>query len=284
MNRAAKKNFRSFSKLEDFMSKRLVTALVISATALGSAASFSQIKTEQPWELAARLEKARNNIEPQPITPDMCIDGICVEQDLGLIPNNLAWKPPEPPLDTRRLSGEQLKAYESGMRRGLETCAAENNAIWGARAAQLCEYLILGNEKPRIEVVGFFRDNKLPVCVPGQLIFKMTFTTDLGGVRFEVHFGKDGRPKVREIVKEFVMVNAADRATLRKLINEKHPYASNSSSQTATPWGGYVWYDDLFKNHAPDYRMSGRSSIFANPRVGPDAGQCATASKSLSVK
>ncbi|MBS7809234.1 hypothetical protein [Variovorax sp. PCZ-1] len=245
---------------------------------------YAQTKTEQPWELAARLEKARNNAEPQPITPDMCIDGVCVEQDLGLIPTNLAWKPPEPPIDTRRMSSEQLKAYESGLRRGRETCATQNNPVWGGKSAQLCEYLILGNEKPRAEVVGFFRNNKLPVCVPGQLIFKMAFTTDLGGVRFEVHFGKDGRPKVREIVKEFVMVNAADRATLRKLMNEKHPYAANTSSKTETPWGGSVWYDDMFKDRAPDYRMSGRSSIFANPRVGPDAGQCATASKFLSVK
>lgn len=243
----------------------------------------AQPHTEQPWERTKRLEKARNNTDSQPITPDMCIDGICVEQDLGLLPSNLAWKMPEPSANNQRMTSEQLKAYESGLRRGRETCAAENGAIWGGRVAQLCEYLILGNEKPPAEVVSFFRDNKLPVCVPGRASFRLVSKTDLGDVWVVVLFSKHGRPVVHEIIKEFVVLNPADKATMRKLMNEKHPYAANSSSKTATPWGGYVWYDDGMFGRGPDYRINARNSIFASSRIGPDTGQCATASRNLSV-
>lgn len=254
--------------------------LTLGCAAIGSA--VAQTAGEKPWERTARLEKARNNREPQPITPDMCVDGICVEQDLGLLPTTLVWNAPEPMLNTRQLSGAQKSAYEDGVKRGRETCIQANGAIWGAKADRLCEYLIFGNNKPSAELVAFFRDNKSPVCDPGGKRFKLALTTAIGSVRFEVDFGADGRPKVREIVKEFVVLNDADKAAMRKLIQDKHPYLF--SDDRYPPWGGYVEYDDGMHGRGPDYRIKGRSSIFANPRTGPDAGQCAIGSKSLSFK
>jgi hypothetical protein len=254
--------------------------LAVCCAAIGSA--MAQSVGEKPWERAARLEKARNNKEPQQITPDMCVDGICVEQDLGLVPTNLVWNAPEPMLNTKQLSAAQKSAYEDGVKRGRETCIQSNGAIWGAKADRLCDYLIFGNSKPRAELIAFFRDNKLPVCYPGDKKFKLALTTALGSVRFEVDFSIDGRPKVSEVVKEFIVLNDADKAAMRKLIQDKHPYLF--SDDRYPPWGGYVEYDDGMYGRGPYYRLKGRSSIFANPRTGPDAGQCAIASKSLSVK
>ena len=135
-------------------------------------------------------EAARNNSEPQPITPDMCIDGVCVEQDLGGLALNLNWTPPAKPED---IPNSMRKSYQDAVREHMDTCEQSNRPQWGGNARKLCNLLIVGHERPRAELVSFFKENKHPVCVARGRTFELGLTTSLGLTRFEVRFGKDGR-------------------------------------------------------------------------------------------
>ena len=81
-------------------------------------------------------EKARQNRAPVPITPDMCVDGVCVEQDLGAVAANLNWAPPEP---MEQIPSSHRKAYEDGIRQGMQTCEQANQPLWADKARKLCE-------------------------------------------------------------------------------------------------------------------------------------------------
>ena len=240
--------------------------------------SRQQAEKARAEQLLREQQQAKAAIEPQSITPDMCVDSICVEQDLGALPASLAWNAPEPLLSTKQMSGTQKSAYEDWVKRTRESCVSANSPIWGSSASRLCEHLIFGYSKTSAELITFFRDNKLPVCYPGDQGFKLSLTTPLGLVRVFVEFSIDGRPKVNTVAKEFIALNDTDSASLRKLIKDKHPYER-------PPWGGSVDYvEGMRRGGGPSYWLKGRSSIFANTRTGPNAGQCRIADKSLGVK
>ena len=226
------------------------------------------------------LEMARNSTTPQPITPDMCIDGVCVEQDLGAIAANLNWTPPAKP---EEIPSSMRKSYEEGIRKGMETCEQSNRTQWGGNVRKLCDLLVFGNQRPRTELVAFFRDNKQPVCVAGGKLFNMGLVTPIGPVRFEVKFGKDGRPKVAEITKTFDIPNKSDALELKTQIERKHPYLNlRDSSSTTPPWGGYVRY--LESGMGIHYELKARTGIFTKSRDEPNEGACAPARQSISVQ
>jgi hypothetical protein len=163
---------------------------------------------------------AQNVVMQQPITPDMCVDAVCVEQDLGVIPAGLAWTAPARPEEPTR---DFKKSYDEGVRKGLDTCEQSNKAQWGSKASKLCDLLIFGNQRPRAELVSFFAENKQPVCVTGGKFFNFGLTTPLGATKFQVKFGRDGRPRVAEITK-FFAVSKDEQAALKAQIEKKHPY------------------------------------------------------------
>lgn len=226
------------------------------------------------------LEAAQKSTAPQPITPDMCIDGVCVEQDLGAIASNLNWTPPAKP---EEIPSSMRKSYEEGIRKGMETCEQSNKSQWGGNVRKLCDLLIFGNQRPRTELVSFFRDNKQPVCVAGGKSFNMGLVTPLGPTRFEVKFGKDGRPKVTEVTKKFDIPNKNDALELKAQIEKKHPYLNlRSDSWVTPPWGGYVRY--LESGIGSHYELKARTGIFTNSRDEPNEGACAPKRQSISVQ
>lgn len=226
------------------------------------------------------LETARNSTTPQPITPDMCIDGVCVEQDLGAIATNLNWDAPAKPEDIPR---DYRKSYEDGIRKGMETCEQSNKPQWGGNVRKLCDLLIFGNQRSRAELVSFFRDNKQPVCVTGGKSFNMGLVTPLGPTGFSVSFGKDGRPKVAVIVKTFDIPNKEDALVLRTQIEKKHSYLDlRNGSWVTPPWGGHVQYNEL--RTGIRYELKARTGIFTNSRDEPNEGACTPARQSISVQ
>ncbi len=158
----------------------------------------------------------------QPITPDMCVDAVCVEQDLGAVSAGLAWTAPARPEEPSR---DFKKSYDEGIRKGLDTCEKSNKAQWGSKASKLCELLIFGNQKPRAELVAFFAENKQPVCVTGGKFFNFGLTSPLGATKFQVRFGRDGRPRVAEIAK-FFGVSKDEQAALKAQIEKKAPVSA----------------------------------------------------------
>ena len=220
-------------------------------------------------------ERARENRAPVPITPDMCIDAICVEQDLGEVAATLNWAPPEP---MGPMSSSARRSYELD----LKNCAQANQMRWSDKALKLCELLILGEWKPKAELVAFFKENRQPVCTTGGKLFKLEMKTPLGPTYGEVRFAKDGRPKFTKVFKEFFIKNADDVAEWRMLIRKKHPYLGNELS-ASTPWGGYVQYDYNDPRMRQNYQLTGRSVLF-DANNEPNEGGCTPARKTISVQ
>lgn len=258
-------------------------------TTMAEPASASALTPSDKAQLDYETERAkqdaavasRENRALVPITPDMCVDGVCVEQDLGALAVNLNWTPPA---KSDPIPNSHRKAYEDAVRKGMQVCEQSNQALWGDKTRKLCDFLILSNERPKADLVAFFKENKQPVCEPGGKLFKLSLETTLGHVRFEVRFSKDGRPKVAEIVKEFNVQNKTDLAELRTQMRKKHPYIGNSVSSKSAPWGGYVGYDDGMYGEGPRYQIDARSIIFAAVREGPNEGACTPARKTISVQ
>ncbi|WP_156909466.1 hypothetical protein [Ottowia thiooxydans] len=210
----------------------------------------------------------------------MCIDGVCVEQDLGAIAANLNWTPPAKP---EEIPSSMRKSHEDGIRKGLETCEQSNKAQWGGNVRKLCDLLIFGHQRSRAELVSFFRDNKQPVCVTGGKSFHMGLVTPLGPTGFSVSFGKDGRPKVASITKRFDIPNKDDAIELKSQIEKKHPYWKlQGGSWVTPPWGGYVRY--LESRSGIHYELQARTGIFTKSRDEPNEGLCAPARQSISVQ
>ena len=224
-------------------------------------------------------EKARQNRAPVPITPDMCVDGVCVEQDLGAVAANLNWAPPEP-MD--QIPSSHRKAYEDGIRQGMQTCEQANQPLWADKARKLCDFLILGPLRPKADLVAFFKENRQAVCVTGSKYFKLQIKTALGPTYVEVRFSRDGRPRIKEISKEFQIKNKDDLAELSAQMRKKHPYIVNSTRAVTAPWGGNVSYDDGYAL-GPSYRLEARSVLF-DPREEPNEGSCTPARKTITVQ
>ena len=224
-------------------------------------------------------EKARQNRAPVPITPDMCVDGVCVEQDLGAVAANLNWAPPEP---MEQIPSSHRKAYEDGIRQGMQTCEKANQPLWANKARKLCDFLILGKLRPKADLVAFFKENREAVCVTGGKYFKLEIKTALGPTYVEVRFSRDGRPRIKEISKEFQIKNKDDLADLSAQMRKKHPYIGNSTRAVTAPWGGYVSYDDGYAL-GPTYRLEARS-VFFDPREEPNEGTCTPARKTITVQ
>lgn len=220
---------------------------------------------------------AQNVVMQQPITPDMCVDAVCVEQDLGAIPAGLAWTAPARPEEPNR---DFKKSYDEGIRKGLDTCEQSNKAQWGSKASKLCDLLIFGNQRSRAQLVSFFAENKQPVCVTGGKFFNFGLTTQLGATKFQVKFGRDGRPRIAEITK-FFAVSKDEQAALKDQIEKKHPYLHLRDGSSATPpWGGYVRFIDI----TGSYELRGREALFTRSNAEPDQGACATAPRQISVQ
>ena len=224
-------------------------------------------------------EKARQNRAPVPITPDMCVDGVCVEQDLGAVAANLNWAPPEP---MEQIPSSHRKAYEDGIRQGMQTCEKANQPLWADKARKLCDFLILGPLRPKADLVAFFKENRQAVCVTGSKYFKLEIKTALGPTYVEVRFSRDGRPRIKEISKEFQIKNKDDLAELSAQMRKKHPYTGRSFDTKTAPWGGYVSYDDGYAM-GPSYRLEARSVLF-DPREEPNEGSCTPARKTITVQ
>lgn len=224
-------------------------------------------------------EKARQNRAPVPITPDMCVDGVCVEQDLGAVATNLNWAPPEP---MEQIPSSHRKAYEEGIRQGMQTCEKANQPLWADKARKLCDFLILGPLRPKADLVAFFKENRQAVCVTGGKYFKLEIKTALGPAYVEVRFSRDGRPRIKEISKEFQIKNKGDLAELSAQMRKKHPYIGNSTGAKTAPWGGYASYDDGYAM-GPSYRLEARSVLF-DPREEPNEGSCTPARKMITVQ
>jgi hypothetical protein len=199
----------------------LAVLALLSITAQAQKTS-KDYQTEYDAQQAKRraIEAAQKNKAPQAISADMCVDGVCVEQDIGALQPTLNWVVPKP----ESIPSANRKAYEDGLRKGIEICEKANRAQWPNNGRKLCELLIQGNERSPVEVISFFKENNQPVCEPGRKNFKMQMNTNLGPVRVEVQFGNDGRPKIQQIIKEFEALNKNDAQQLKEMISKKHPY------------------------------------------------------------
>lgn len=246
-------------------------------------ADGGQLTYREEQKKRQSLEDARNNSGPQPITPDMCLDGVCVEQDLGALAVNLKWNPPDKSESEalKKAPSSLRKSTEDGYRRGSETCEQANKPQWGTRVSKLCDLLIFGFQRTGAELVTFFKENKQPVCVTGNKSFNLTLDTDLGNTRVEVKFNRAGRPTIYLIRKQFTVANKEDQSLIENQINKKHPYGFTSKG---TPWGGNVKFINHWGTSSLIYELTARSVIFENPRTGPDEGVCTPERKSISVQ
>lgn len=217
-------------------------------------------------------EKVRKNRGPVPITPDMCLDGLCVEQDLGEVAVNLNWVPPG-----------GIEPLSMSYRKSFENCTKANQPLWADKAKKLCEFLILAEWRSKADLVAFFKENRQPVCTTGGKYFKLELKTPLGPTYAEVHFSRDGRPKIEKVFKEFHIRNKEDVAEWHMQIRKKHPYLGKETSGTA-PWGGSVDYYDFSPAQTEQrYELTARGNLFAG-RNGPDEGECTPARKTISVQ
>ncbi len=215
----------------------------------------------------------------QNITPDMCLDGVCVEQDIGELALTLSWQAVD--ADTQR-RGEYQRKNDQSVRKGIARCAEFNRKLWSNKAERLCELLMLGNDQPRNKLIEFFKANTQAVCVTGGKTFNFVLTTPLGYTRIYAGFSRDGRPKVQQIIKDFVLTSAAARTELSALIQKKHATLRIADGTSLmAPWGGQVKYSDSLGTN--NYELTA-SKIFENTREGPNEGACTPESQTISVQ
>ncbi|NMM77660.1 hypothetical protein B2J89_13325 [Acidovorax sp. SRB_24] len=164
----------------------------------------------------------------------------------------------------------------------MQTCEKANQPVWMDKARKLCDFLIMGPLRPKADLVTFFKENRQAVCVTSGKYFKLQIRTALGPTYVEVRFSRDGRPKIKEISKEFQIKNKDDLAELSAQMRKKHPYTGHSFDAKTAPWGGYVSYDDGYAM-GPTYRLEARSVLF-DPREEPNEGTCTPARKTITVQ
>lgn len=85
-------------------------------------------------------------------------------------------------------------------RKSFENCTKANQPLWADKAKKLCEFLILAEWRSKADLVAFFKENRQPVCTTGGKYFKLELKTPLGPTYAEVHFSRDGRPKIEKSV------------------------------------------------------------------------------------
>lgn len=252
------------------------------ALAIEDRRNLLRIASEQKQQQSKMTREAANlaATTSQQITADMCLDGVCVEQDLGTIDINLNWIAPISNLD--RLPSNLRKQAESEMLKKVDACEEANKSQWGSTARKLCERLTYTNFRSPAEIISFFKEHKAAVCETGYK-FQMGVATTTGITRFSVAFGKDGRPKVVQIVKWFEVSNKFDVEELEKKINEKHPYLKTK----APLWGGSVRFVSIphsrYHNGHFHYELNARNGIFPRSRDELE-GVCAQMRKSISVR
>ena len=215
----------------------------------------------------------------QSITPDMCLDGVCVEQDIGELALTLSWQAVD--ADTLR-RGEYQKKNDQSVRKGIARCAELNRKLWNNKAEKLCELLMLGNDQPRNQLIEFFKANTQAVCVTGGKTFNFVLTTPLGYTRIYARFSRDGRPKISSITKDFLLTSPASKSELNALMGKKHfPIKFTEGNGVKAPWGGYVKYSE---SQNDNYYSLDAGKIFENTREGPNEGACTPESQIISVQ
>ncbi len=215
----------------------------------------------------------------QGITPDMCLDGVCVEQDIGELALTLTWQAVD--ADTQR-RGEYQRKNDQSVRKGIARCAEFNRKLWNSKAERLCELLMLGNDQPRNQLIEFFKANTQAVCVTGGKTFNFVLTTPLGYTRIYAGFSRDGRPKISSITKDFLLTSPTSKSELNALMGKKHfPIKFTESGEIKAPWGGYVKYSE-YRND--NYYSLSASKIFENTREGPNEGACTPEPQTISVQ
>jgi hypothetical protein len=238
----------------------------------------------------AVLASASKNTKPQPITPDMCIDGICVEQAFGSLPASIQWMP-RPPEPQYRVIGSKKDGdkYRAEVR---VFCENDNRPIWGSKVGKLCDVIFHKYDFPRAAIATFFRENTLAVCSPMTLnVEDLRIKTSSGILWVNVKVANDGILRVQTLVKEFD-IPKSQVPELRAMLKQKHPTLEFSEGLDnkilSTAWGGKVMYRDKQMSRdnndaVPIYRLYGRNSIFE----AVNSGACAPVEKArvpLSVK
>jgi hypothetical protein len=110
-----------------------------------------------------------------------------------------------------------------------------------------------------------------------QSTLGIEINTPLGLVRAYLGLGKDGRPKVREIVKFYSIPNKMDLPEIRSQIERKHPYKK-------APWGGGYEYSEYGHGRGPIYRIMARPNLFIEGHQVPTEGACTPARKTITVQ
>lgn len=208
----------------------------------------------------------------QKITPDMCVDNVCVEQDIEAMLPNLNW--------VFVSNTKSIRNVESlpQTRKQIESCADSNKALWGNKADELCRIMRLAEYLPPTEILSFFKENKNAVCSSIMVnVLRYEISTQLGLVYVYISLGKDGRPKVKEIVKHFNVLNKEDLPEIRSQLEKKHPYMY-------APWGGTFDYSEYGRGRGPIYSLRARDRIFIEGHQQPNEAACTPARKTINVQ
>jgi hypothetical protein len=241
----------------------------------------------------AALVAASKNTKPQPITPDMCIDGVCVEQAFGSLPASIQWQPRPPEPQYRIPNKREYDAFMAKVHAAERTgCEEGNRPLWGNKVGKLCDVLFYKYDVPRATIATFFRENTQAVCVPLRLtVSDLEIKTSTGLLTVEVAVANDGILRVKALQKTFD-IPTSQVPELRAMLKQKHPHLEVREAfrgdPIPMPWGGKVSYSDKnphreTEDKPPVYRLQGRSSIFGSI----DSGACTRVEKAhvpLSVK
>lgn len=219
---------------------------------------------------------------------DMCLDGICLEDDAGRLADvSLA-----PRTEESRIKEAQFRALTNSRNSntplenaGMKFCADGNRSVWGKKVERLCEILILRVYRPigRDDLI-FLRENPLPVCVTVNGGGEITINTQLGLVTVELRFANDGRLRVDKITKEFAVDDASDKSELRRRLIQKHqPYfvGRDLDERASAPWGGSVKIGPSNPKDRVTLDMEAMSKRFGEK---PIANECAPPRKQIDVR
>lgn len=219
---------------------------------------------------------------------DMCLDGICLEDDAG----RLADITLTPRTEESRIREAQFRALTNSRNTTtlpenieMKSCADGNRAAWGKKAERLCEILVLRIYRPiNRDDLMFLKENPLPVCDNRGSAHTVSTNTPLGLVTIELKFANDGRLRVFEIIKAFAVDDASDRVELKRRLIEKHrPYLiwREDYESAATPWGGSVSVGLVDATPRIKLKMEAMSKRFGEK---PVTNECAPPRKQIDVR
>ena len=268
--------------------------------------SLNRTDSVAPARRTSNVQPAQNALAPiaerSPIKPassllqapfgkksdDMCLDGICLEDDAG----RLADITLEPRTEESRIREAQFRALTNsrnsltfGENIQMKSCADGNRPVWGKKVDKLCEIVVLRIYRPisRDDLI-FLKENSLPVCKNEGSVYTVATNTPLGVVTVELQFANDGRLRVFQITKEFAVDDATDRDELKRRLIKKHrPYlvGRDVHESVDTPWGGSLTLGQVDFTPRIKLRMEAMSKRF---REKPVTNECAPPRKEIDVR